>query len=206
VLDVRIATDNDLAAAMKTAPNERVFEDAFSELMRRHKNAILSFLYRYTGDLKTAEDLTQEVFVRVFRKIKSFNASSRFVTWLYTIAGNLAKDEFKRRARRPAVPYDWQFVNDEGAAGLAPAVTQDPEGLAEKDERDAQVQTSLKQLRNDDREILILRELQGSKYDEIARILRMPIGTVKSRIARARNAFKDVWLRTVNRPAPRCAV
>jgi RNA polymerase sigma-70 factor (ECF subfamily) len=191
------ASDSEIAEFMKTAEEGR-FDAAFSELMKRYKNPIISFLFRYTGDMKTAEDLSQEVFVRVFRKIKFYNSAARFSTWLYTIACNLAKDEFKRRSRHPAVSYDWQSSGHDDTTRTVPAVTksdQGPEENAEKNERSAQVQVALNKLEDDDREILVFREIQGLKYEEIAKILDLPLGTVKSRIARARLAFKDVWER-----------
>jgi RNA polymerase sigma-70 factor (ECF subfamily) len=196
-LNYETASDNELAEFLKSADGSR-FDTAFCEIMKRYKNPIVSFLFRYTGDMKTAEDLSQEVFVRVFKKIKAYNSAARFSTWLYTIAVNLAKDEFKRRSRHPAVSYDWQSSGRDDTTRAVPAVTkgdQGPEEVAEKNERSAQVQLALNKLEDDDREILILREIQGMKYEEISKILDLPLGTVKSRIARARLAFKDLWER-----------
>jgi RNA polymerase sigma-70 factor (ECF subfamily) len=196
-VNLETASDNEVAEFLKTAEGGR-FDAAFCELMKRYKNPIVSFLYRYTGDMKTAEDLGQEVFIRVFKKIKVYNSAARFSTWLYTIACNLAKDEFKRRSRHPAVSYDWQSSGHDDTTRTVPSVGKEssmPEQVAEQNERSAAVQTALTKLPDADREILILRELQGMKYEEIAKILDLPLGTVKSRIARARLAFKDVWER-----------
>lgn len=196
-MNFETASDNELAEFLKTAEESR-FDAAFVEIMKRYKNPIISFLFRYTGDMKTAEDLSQEVFVRVFRKIKFYNSAARFSTWLYTIASNLAKDEFKRRSRHPSVSYDWQSSGHDDTTRTVPAVSKgenQPEEVAEQNEKSAQVQMALNKLDEDNREILILREIQGLKYEEISKILDLPLGTVKSRIARARLAFKDVWER-----------
>ena len=196
-MNLETGSDNEIAEFMKTAQGAE-FEAAFCELMKRHKNPIVSFLFRYTGDMKTAEDLAQEVFLRVFKKIKVYNSAAKFSTWLYTIACNLAKDEFKRKSRHPAVSYDWQSSGRDDTTRTVPAAARDtnvPDEIAEKNERSAQVQAALDKLEGDDRQILILRELQTMKYEEIARILDLPLGTVKSRIARARIAFKDIWER-----------
>lgn len=166
----------------------------FAELVRRHKDRITNYLYRYVGDYRAAEDLAQETFLRVYRKIPEYNATAKFTTWLYTIATNLAKDEFKRRARHPVRPLE---VAAPGAGtsqivSVAPAdAGPGPEAVVEREEAKALVFKVLDRLDPDEREILVLREVQGLSYEEIADILGAPLGTVKSRINRARMAFKD---------------
>src|SRR3989338_2987204 len=93
--------DHEIMARLKEAPRETVVR-GFEILVKRYKNAIVSFLFRYVGDYRTAEDLAQETFLRVFRKVRDYNNTAKFSTWMYTIAANLAKDEFKRRVRHPA--------------------------------------------------------------------------------------------------------
>jgi RNA polymerase sigma-70 factor (ECF subfamily) len=167
---------------------------AFAELVRRHKDFITNYLYRYTGDFRTAEDLAQETFLRVFRKIPDYNASAKFTTWLYTIATNLAKDEFKRRARHPAVRLEVQppGAGTSQIVTLAPpADGPAPEDASAQEEMRSLVHEALDALDPETKEILVLGEVQGLAYDEIAGILGVPVGTVKSRISRARLAFKD---------------
>jgi RNA polymerase sigma-70 factor (ECF subfamily) len=191
-------SDNELMTRLKEAPPAEL-SAGFEILVHRYKNAIVSFLFRYVGDPRTAEDLAQEAFLRVFRKIAEYNSTAKFSTWLYTIASNLAKDEFKRRARHPAGSLDWESGKGSDANRTAPAaMAADDPGPSEDlelDERRERVGVALKLLKEDDREILVLKDVQGMAYEEIARILDLPMGTVKSRISRARLAFKDAWKR-----------
>jgi RNA polymerase sigma-70 factor (ECF subfamily) len=187
----------DLLQGSRQGPSGgEAFNRAFGELVRRYKGAIVTYLARYVGDLKTAEDLAQETFVRVFRKIDAYDSRARFSTWLYTIASNLAKDEFKRRKRHPALSFDWQSSGTDDTTRSIPTLEdaqESPERVALQTETSQRVQETLQRIEADDREILILREIQGLKYDEVAEILGVPLGTVKSRIARARVAFKNLW-------------
>lgn len=187
--------DHELMARLKAAPAAEVMT-GFEVLVGRYKNAIVSFLFRFTSDFRTAEDLAQETFLRVFKKIHDYNNAAKFSTWLYTIASNLAKDEFKRRARHPAKSLDWkgggQTTRD------IPQVKADttdsvPDVQLEHDEVRKNVNKALGILEEHDREILLLKDVQGLSYEEIAQVLDLPMGTVKSRISRARTAFKDVW-------------
>lgn len=187
-------SDSNLVEFLKTASGSS-FEEGFRELVRRYKNPIITFLYRYTSDLKTSEDLAQECFLRIFKKLQDYNSTAKFSTWIYTIACNLAKDEFKRRRRHPAAPLDWKSSGHDDTTRTIPALADgqddEPVAHAERSELGQKVQEVLRSLGDEDREVLILREIQGLKYEEIAQILELPMGTVKSRIARARQAFKD---------------
>ena len=180
---------------LKSAPPEGVV-DGFEVLVARYKNAIVSFLFRFVGDFRTAEDLAQETFLRVFKKIHEYNSAAKFSTWLYTIASNLAKDEFKRRSRHPARSLDWKGGSD--TTRNIPQVKADttasvPDVQLEHDEVRQSVKKALELLEEHDREILLLKDVQALSYEEIAQVLELPLGTVKSRISRARVAFKDVW-------------
>ena len=187
--------DHELMSRLKAAPSADLMR-GFEILVGRYKNAIVSFLFRFTGDFRTAEDLAQETFLRVFRKIHDYNSTAKFSTWLYTIASNLAKDEFKRRARHPAKSLDWQGGGDTTRdMPQAKADTTDsvPDVRLEHDEVRRNVNKALNLLEEHDREVLLLKDVQGLSYEEIAQVLDLPMGTVKSRISRARLAFKDVW-------------
>ena len=198
-MDLASLSDNDLMARLKNAPHEEVVA-GFEVLVERYKNAIVSYLFRYVGDHRTAEDLAQEAFLRVYRKIAEYNSTAKFSTWLYTIASNLAKDEFKRRVRHPAGSLDWKSGQGADTTHNVPqAMEADeaaPDEAMEQDEMRRNVIRALGELKEDDREILLLKDVQGMAYEEIAKVLKLPMGTVKSRISRARLAFKDVWKRT----------
>jgi RNA polymerase sigma-70 factor (ECF subfamily) len=187
--------DDEIMARLKSAPPDLLVE-GFEILVARYKNSIVSFLFRFVGDFRTAEDLAQETFLRVFKKINEYNHAAKFSTWLYTIASNLAKDEFKRRARHPARSLDWKSGGD--TTRQIPQLKADttdsvPDVQLEHDEVRQNVKKALDLLEAHDREILLLKDVQGLSYEEIAQILELPMGTVKSRISRARVAFKDVW-------------
>jgi RNA polymerase sigma-70 factor (ECF subfamily) len=188
--------DNELMGRLKAATQGELMR-GFEILVGRHKNAIVSFLFRFTGDFRTAEDLAQEAFLRVFKKIQDYNSTAKFSTWLYTIASNLAKDEFKRRSRHPARSLDWKSggdtTRDMPQAKAADTTSSVPGARLEKDEVRLNVNKALDLLEAHDREILVLKDVQGLSYDEISEILTLPMGTVKSRISRARTAFKEVW-------------
>ncbi len=191
--------DHELMERLKTAPSDEMMR-GFDVIVGRYKNPIVTFLYRYVGDFRTAEDLAQEAFLRVFRKIDSYNHTAKFSTWLYTIASNLAKDEFKYRSRHPAKSIDWSSGGSGGTTRNVPQPKDDttrsqPERQVEKVEIRENVNRVLKELEENDREILILKDVQGLSYDEISQVLGLPMGTVKSRIARARLAFKEAWKR-----------
>lgn len=188
-------SDNEVAKRLQAARG-KAFEEVFREIVRRYKNGIMTFLTRYTGDPRTAEDLAQETFVRVYRKIERYNPDAKFSTWIFTIAGNLAKDEFKRRRRHPAVSYDWQSSGRAETTKQVPVMadeTEEPSRLAVQTESGRQVQEALSNLDGQDREVLVLRDIQGMRYEDIAEMLSLPLGTVKSRISRARAAFKALW-------------
>jgi len=171
-------------------------QEEFAELVRRHQSHVFAILYRYERDHHRLEDLAQETFLRVFKKIQDYNNSAKFSTWLYTIASNLAKDEFKRRSRHPAKSLDWKGGQDttRGVPQVKADTTESvPDVRLEHDEVRQAVNRALDLLEAHDREILVLKDVQGLSYEEIAQILELPMGTVKSRISRARVAFKDVW-------------
>jgi RNA polymerase sigma-70 factor (ECF subfamily) len=187
--------DHEIMGRLKAAPPDVVM-DGFEVLVARYKNSIVSFLFRFVGDFRTAEDLAQETFLRVFKKIHEYNNAAKFSTWLYTIASNLAKDEFKRRTRHPARSLDWKGGGDTTRnipQVKADTTTSVPEVRLEHDEIRKNVKKALELLEEHDREILLLKDVQGLSYEEISQVLELPLGTVKSRISRARVAFKDVW-------------
>jgi RNA polymerase sigma-70 factor (ECF subfamily) len=187
--------DHEIMARLKAAPSGELV-GGFDVLVGRYKNAIVSYLFRLVGDFRTAEDLAQETFLRVFKKIQDYDTQARFSTWLYTIASNLAKDEFKRRSRHPARSLDWKGGSDttrEIPQLQASPLDSVPDALLLQDEVRQNVNRALDRLEANDREILVLKDVQGLSYDEIAEVLDLPMGTVKSRLSRARLAFKDVW-------------
>ena len=169
-------------------------EDAFAELVGRYRNQITSYIYRMTNDYDGAVDLAQETFVRVFRAADRYQRTYAFSTYIYRIATNLAISELRKRKRRKLVSLTGFFQSDDGAEAreLNPPderPLQDSE-LVDFERRNA-VQRAISTLPEKYRAPLILRDVDGRSYDEIARILETSEGTVKSRISRARGFLRE---------------
>jgi RNA polymerase sigma-70 factor (ECF subfamily) len=169
-------------------------DDAFAELVSRYRNQITSYIYRMTNDYDGAVDLAQETFVRVYRAADRYQRSYAFSTYIYRIATNLAISELRKRKRRKLVSLTGYFQSKDGA---------EPRELNPPDERPLQdcelvdterrnaVQRAIGTLPEKYRAPLILRDVDGRSYDEIARILETSEGTVKSRISRARGFLRE---------------
>ena len=167
---------------------------AFAELVRRYDKRLQNFVARTVGDREQAEDLVQETFVRVYRHLHRFDQTRKFSTWVYTIAGNLAKNELRNRSRNPLVLF--QTIMKNWDAGFRPLEWEDPktrpDDLYRKRFLRAKVDEAVQQLPEHHRTVFVLRELHGKSYDEIAEITGCNLGTVKSRLNRARNSFAQI--------------
>ena len=169
-------------------------ERAFQELVQRYQTRLLNFIYRTIGDRERAEDLVQEVYIRVYRHLHRFDRSKKFSTWIYTIASNLAKNELRNRSRNPLVLFqtikkNWQ---DEDRPLQFEDTTSRPDDLYRKRHLRALVEDTVARLPEHHREVFVLRELEGKSYEEIAEITDCNLGTVKSRLNRARNSFAAI--------------
>jgi RNA polymerase sigma-70 factor (ECF subfamily) len=169
-------------------------EAAFAELVGRYRHQITSYIYRMTSDYETAVDLSQETFVRVYRAADRYQASHAFSTYIYRIATNLAISELRRRKRRRLVSLTGFFQSRDGAP---PAEFNPPDerplqdtALVERERRLA-VERAIQTLPDRYRAPLVLRDVEGKSYEEIALILQTNEGTVKSRISRARSFLRD---------------
>ncbi len=167
-------------------------ERAFEVLVDRYQTRLLNFIYRTVGDRERAEDLVQEVFVRVYRHLGRFDRSKKFSTWIYTIASNLAKNELRNRSRNPLVFFQALtkgFAGDEERPVEFEDSRMRPDDLYRKRHLREVVEDSVAKLPVHHREVFVLRELEGKSYEEIADITHCNLGTVKSRLNRARTAF-----------------
>jgi RNA polymerase sigma-70 factor (ECF subfamily) len=167
--------------------------DAFEPLVRRHEKTIFNLLYRWLGDYHEAADTAQEVFLSAYRSIKSFRGESSFSTWLYRIAINQAKN--RRRSlttsQQRMVPLEVPDPEGDGEpVASIPHPGPDPAQEAEQQEIHDLVQQGLNSLKDDDAMIILLHDLQDISYEEITQVLDIPLGTVKSRLHRARQALK----------------
>jgi RNA polymerase sigma-70 factor, ECF subfamily len=169
--------------------------EAFSVLVGRHSKKMLNIAYRMLGDYDDACDVTQEAFLAAFRASGKFKEASRFSTWLCRIVINYTKNRLKQRqslSRHEGASLDEEAEGQgDCAACLAAADGGHPGDLLERRELEAQVQKCIGALVEDYREVLVMRDIQGFSYEEIQDVLRIPDGTVKSRLSRARLAMKD---------------
>ncbi len=170
-------------------------EEAFNEIVMLHGNQVFNLVLRMVGNRAEAEDLAQEVFVAVFKSIDSFRAEAKFTTWLLRIAANHAKNRIKYLARRATLAMgSEQMANVANPAGsmATSAVVQAPDVALEKSQKSDIIQAAIATLDEDQRLLVILRDIEDLSYDEIVEITGLPAGTVKSRLHRARMALKDL--------------
>lgn len=162
---------------------------AFEELVHRYENKVFNIIYRFVGNWADVDDLAQETFIRVYQSLPNFRQESGFATWLYSIAANICRDELRKKRKRPKISLD----ETTASADLLPSSEIDPDCLENRFEQcelqDA-VQECLLTLPDKFRLALVMREIQGLSYGEIAVALGCSKGTVKSRLSRARLAFK----------------
>jgi RNA polymerase sigma-70 factor (ECF subfamily) len=167
---------------------------AFDALVDRYQTRLLNFIYRTVGDRERSEDLVQEVFIRVHRHLARFDHTKKFSTWIYTIASNLAKNELRNRSRNPIVLF--QTMTSGWEEEERPLEFEDPsarpDDLFRKRHVRSLVEQTVAQLPQHHREVFVLRELEGRSYEEIAEITHCNLGTVKSRLNRARSSFAEI--------------
>jgi RNA polymerase sigma-70 factor (ECF subfamily) len=174
-------------------------ELAFNEIVRLHGDKVFSLVYRMIGNRAEAEDIAQEVFITVFKTIDGFRGEAKFSTWLLRIAANQCKNRIKYLARRATDPEGL----DEGAAAAAPHLAAQmaplsgqidgPDAIMEAAELDVLMQQGIAALDEEQRLLVVLRDVEELSYQEIGEITGLPEGTIKSRLHRARMAIKE-WL------------
>ncbi|MBX9696188.1 MAG: sigma-70 family RNA polymerase sigma factor [Cyanobacteria bacterium] len=183
-------SDRDLVLAC-----QRREPDAFEELVKRHQKTVYALLYQLAPDWQDTSDLAQEVFIRIWRSINNLRNPAAFRSWLTQIVTNLFYDELRRRPRKlPTISMD-ESLDDGSDDGLTRDIpdesTQPDEGLLNKELSEVIRQAMLK-LPEQFRTAIVLREVEGLSYEEIAVITKTEMGTVKSRIARARLKLQEM--------------
>jgi RNA polymerase sigma-70 factor (ECF subfamily) len=166
--------------------------DAFNRLVLAYQDQVYSQAYRMMGEKDAAEDATQEAFISAFRSIQTYRGGS-FRAWLLRIVTNASYDELRRRQRRPTTPLepvDAEEDEIESPHWLADP-SESPESHTERVELDQAIQNCLKDLPPEFRAVVVLVDVQGYDYDEAAEVIRKPVGTVKSRLSRARLRLRD---------------
>ncbi len=164
---------------------------AFSEVVARYKAKIYNYIYRMTGSSEDAEDLTQEVFVRMYTSIDSFRGQSSLNTWLFRIAGNLCIDRFRRTKNHISAYSLDEPVGDADQTHEVADSTYEPHRLLENVEMAEQIQSALAKLPEKLRATLLLHDIEGMPYEEIAQVAGCPLGTVKSRLFNARMQLRQ---------------
>ncbi len=157
---------------------------AFDIIVKRYKNPLLNFAYRFVGNIEEAEDVVQETFLRLYKNKHAYKRIAKFSTWLYTIAGNLSKTELRKRKRRKLVSISELGYDDKEFE------IEDKKSNTERDVdsvlKEDIIQKAIEELPKRFKQVIILRDVQELAYEEISEILNIPLGTVKSRVNRAR--------------------
>lgn len=175
--------------------------DAFGVLVRRHQKKMLNIAYRMTGDYEDACDIVQEAFLSAYRTIKKFRGEAKFSTWLFGIVVNHARNRI--RHTRNKMFHETLSLDDrpdgnrESVMEKSPSRDASAVDIMMRREVQEKVQACINRLDAEHREVLVLRDIQGFSYEEIALMLKIPGGTVKSRLSRARNALKEDLLKVL---------
>ena len=163
----------------------------FEILVLRHQGAIHNFILRMLHDTEEALDLTQEVFLKIFCSLERFDPQFRFTTWMYRIASNAAIDQIRKRRTGTTFSLDAPISSEEGSGSRDVAGTEPtPDEVFQASETRGHIEEALAALPSEYRHVLLLRHQGERRYDEIARITGLPIGTVKNRIFRAREMLR----------------
>ena len=174
--------------------------NAFEELVLEYEKKVYNVALRILGNSEDAADMTQEAFIKAFNSLSGFRGDSKFSVWLTRIVSNLCLDFLRSRSRRPTVSLSVEDDEGDDVQLDIADISQSPELLLERSLTRESVRRGLKALPEDYREILLLREIQGLSYDEIAEALNIEVGTVKSRIFRGRKKLCDYLIKDGNIP------
>lgn len=164
--------------------------EAYEILVRRYKDPLMNFVYRFVGDRDVSSDIVQDTMIKFYLNKDSYREFAKFSTWIYTIAGNLAKNELKRRRRRSILSLspteDEKQIQVEDKSFVA------PDRATDSNIKHDIIQRALMKIKPVYREMVILRDIQGLSYEEIAEITKVSLGTVKSRINRGRTQLQKL--------------
>lgn len=168
---------------------------AFEILVQRYKNPLTNYVYRFLGDYEACTDVVQETMIKFYRNKDSYKSVAKFSTWIYTIAGNLARTEYQRRRRRQI--FSINAYGEEKENYEIPDESYRPDVMTDSGIKDKIIQNALLRVSKAYREAVILRDIQDLSYEEIAEVMGITVGTVKSRINRGRaqlqKLLKDIY-------------
>ena len=172
-------TDEELIASFQNGN-----EQAYIELVRRYRDRLMTFVFRFVGDMELSEDIVQDTMIKVYTHKHYYKEIAKFSTWIYTIAGNLAKTELRKRKRRKVTLLSQMNTDDRKYE--IPSTELQSEDIVQGEYTERYIQKAILQLPLHFRTVVILRDIQELSYEEISKIVNVPLGTVKSRINRAR--------------------
>jgi RNA polymerase sigma-70 factor, ECF subfamily len=168
---------------------------AYEILVQRYKNPLINYIFRFLGDYEACADIVQETMIKVYRNKDSYKSIAKFSTWIYTIAGNLARTEYQRRKRRNI--FSISSYGDDNETFDIPDESARPDVITDSGIKDEIIQKALLKVSDSYREMVILRDIQELSYEEIAEVTGIAVGTVKSRINRGRTQLqkllKDIY-------------
>jgi RNA polymerase sigma-70 factor (ECF subfamily) len=171
---------------------------AFERIVARYEPLIKGFLHKRLKDEERVQDLTQDTFLRVHRARDRYDSGRKFSTWIYTIASNLLKNEYRNRSRRRETAFS-ELRKETGPSGAASRPVEfesdrpDPEHVAYSGELREAISEAIEQMDDHHRIPFVMREVEDRTYEEISEAIGVPVGTVKSRLFRARNAFQALF-------------
>ena len=185
--DLTADSDRDLVATAVSG-----VEGSFEELVRRYQRPISAYVYRMVGNYESALDLTQEIFIKVYSSLRRYRSEFKFSTWIYKIAHNSAIDHLRRTATREQSlvmgPENDEFDRPVESTRLS------PEQESERKERRGEIESVVRALPGNYRELIILRHSQDLSYEEIVEVTGLPLGTVKNRLFRAREMMRELFV------------
>ena len=169
---------------------------AFEELILKHEKIVYNVALRMMNHSEDAKDISQEVFLKAYKNMKNFDERSMFSTWLYRITTNTCIDEMRKRKGKQSYSLEEELENEEGSMQRQIADEgETPEESLLREERKSELLQALDTLSEEHKAAVILRDIRGLSYEEVAEIVDLPMGTVKSRISRARNQLKNEILK-----------
>ena len=185
--DLTAVSDRDLVATAVSG-----IDGSFEELVRRYQRPIAAYVYRMVGNYESALDLTQEIFIKVYNSLRRYRAEFKFSTWIYKIAHNAAVDHLRRNSTREQS----LVAGSEGDTFDLPIESAhlSPEQESEQRERRTEIESVVRALPANYRELIILRHSQDLSYEEIVEVTGLPLGTVKNRLFRAREMMRQQFV------------
>ena len=186
-------TDTDIITLILNGDRTR-----YNALVWRWEKPIFNFILRYLGNKELARDVSQRVFIRVYKNLKKLRDPNRFSSWIYQIAANLCKDEIKKMSHRDFISLDLIQENNENNGHLLPDELQEseqfqPDQKLNQKQVSNMIQKALQQLPEEQRVVIIMKEYQGLKFREIAEALNQPLNTVKSRMYYGLNGLRKIF-------------